>query len=158
MKTTIVTLISCFVMLFTSCKKQEVVTEDFIVATVYYRLAMIDKDSSVKYSNVVATKTEVSSIASGANGALDTDPTEESANFCKKNPDHMKCKPLPAILEYFRLDYVGDRFVRLKWKSVDETNFSRYSVERSRDAKTFKVIADIKAKGPSEYTYTDQTR
>jgi hypothetical protein len=145
-------------MLFTSCKKQEVVTEDFIVATLYYRLAMIDKDSSVKYSNVVATKTEVSSIVSGANGALDTDPEEESRNFCKKNPDHMKCKPLPAILDYFRLDYVGERFVRLKWKSMDENNFSRYSVERSRDAKTFKAVAEIKAKGPSEYTYTDQTR
>jgi hypothetical protein len=145
-------------MLFASCKKQEVVTEDFIVATLYYRLAMIDKDSSVKYSNVVATKTEVSSIRSGANGALDKDPIEEPANFCLKNPDHIKCKPLPVILEYFRLDYVGERSVRLKWKSVDETNFSKYSLERSRDAKTIKPIADIKAKGPSEYTYTDQTR
>ena len=156
MKTTIVTLVLCSVMLLTSCKKQEVVTEDFIIATVYYRLAMIDKDSSVKYSNIVATKTEVSNIRSSANGALDKDPIEESPNFCIKNPNHVKCKPLPVILEYFRLDYVGERFIRLKWKSTDETNFSRYSLERSRDAKTFKPIADIKAKGPSEYTYTDQ--
>lgn len=155
MKTLISTLIivSC---LFMSCTKEEVIPEDYLVATLYYRLAMIDIDSSVKYSNVVATKIEVSNIVLGANGTLDTDPTEESANFCKKNPDHMKCKPLPVILDYFILDFVSDNFVRLKWKSVDESNFSRYSIERSRDAKTFKAIADIKAKGPSEYTYTDK--
>jgi hypothetical protein len=155
-------------MLFTSCKKQEVITEDFIIATVYYRLAMIDKDSSVKYSNIVATKTKqvsILDITSESNSESDDDDDEDdddedkaSTKYCKKNPNSIRCKTLPVILEYFRLDYVGERFIRLKWKSTDETNFSRYSLERSRDAKTFKPIADIKAKGPSEYTYTDQTR
>jgi hypothetical protein len=139
-----------------SCTKEEVIPEDYLVATLYYRLAMIDMDTSVKYSNVVAKKIEVSNIVLGANGTLDTDPIEESANFCKKNPDHMKCKPLPVILDYFILDFVSDKFIRLKWKSIDESNFSKYSIERSRDAKNYTNIAEVKPKGPSEYTYTDK--
>ena len=146
--------------LFTSCTKEEVIPEDFVVATLYYRLEMVDLDSTKVYSNIVSTKTPITFTQSKIQGieipTSDNDDDYSPKNYCLKYPKSIRCKTLPALLEYFKLDRVGSEYVTLKWKSLDETNFKAYHVQRSRDAKTYKNIAEVKPKGSSEYTYTDK--
>lgn len=151
--------------LFSSCTKEEVITEDFVVATLFYRLEMVDLDSTKVYSNIVATKTPITltqskiqgiEIPTSDNDDEDDDDDETPKNHCKKYPNSLKCKTLPVLLEYFKLHKIGSGYVTLKWKSLDETNFKVYNIQRSRDAKTYKNIAEIKPKGSSEYTYTDK--
>jgi len=154
------TLISALILLsclFVSCKKDEVVTEDFIIATLYYRLEMVDLDSSIKYSEIVATKATVQEMTQSKNMGIEiSNDDNESHNYCKKNPKSIKCKPLPVLLDYFKLDYVGSNYVRLKWKSMSEDNFKVYNIQRSRDGKNYTNIAEVKPKGPSEYTYINK--
>lgn len=158
MKTLISSLliVSC---LFASCTKEEVVTEDFIVPTLYYRLEMVDLDSTIAYSNIVATKTPITMTQSKIQGIeIPTDDNEgPSKNYCKRYPNSIACKPLPVLLEYFKLDKVGSGYVTLKWKSVLEDNFKAYNIQRSRDAKTYTNLAEIKPKGQmTEYKYIDK--
>jgi hypothetical protein len=120
---------------------------------------MVDIDSSIKYSEIVATKTSVSSSLTQARNTSIEIPTEDnegSSNYCKNHPNSIRCKPLPVLLEYFKIDQVGSNYVRLKWKSVSEDNFKDYNVQRSRDAKTYTTVGQVIPKGPSEYLYTDK--
>ena len=162
MKVIIISLLamSC---LFSSCTKNEVIPEDFIVATIYYRLEMVDQDSTKVYSNIVATKTPITFTQSRIQGIElptgdndEDDDDDDKKNFCMRYPNSIKCRTLPVLLEYFKLDKIGSGYVTLKWKSLDETNFKVYNVQRSRDAKIYKNIAEINPKGSSEYTYTDK--
>ena len=46
--------------------------------------------------------------------------------------------------------------VQLNWKTLSETNFSGFNIERSIDGKNFETIGNIVAKGTaSEYTFVD---
>jgi hypothetical protein len=155
------TLISALIVvssLFVSCKKEKVVTEDFIVATLYYRLEMVDIDSSIKYSEIAATKATVSSLTQTKNQHVEIpkESEESNPNYCRNHPNSIRCKPLPVLLEYFKIDQVGSNYVRLKWNSITEDNFKAYHIQRSRDGKTYTNIAEVKPKGPSEYIYTDK--
>lgn len=149
--------------LFMSCKKESVITEDFLVATLYYRLEMVDLDSTTAYSSIAATKTPTVILTQSKIKGIEIptddndDDDETSKNHCKKYPNSIRCKPLPVLLEYFKIDRVGSNYVTLKWKSVLEDNFKAYNIQRSRDGKTFINIAQIKPKGSiSEYIYTDK--
>lgn len=149
--------------LFMSCKKESVIAEDFLVATLYYRLEMVDLDSTTAYSSIAATKTPITTLTQSKIKGIEIptddndDDDEPSKNHCKKYPNSIRCKPLPVLLEYFKIDRVGSNYVTLKWKSVLEDNFKAYNIQRSRDGKTFVNIAQIKPKGPiSEYIYTDK--
>jgi len=162
MKTLICSLLiaSC---IFSSCTKEETIVEDYLVATLYYRLEMIDLDSTVMYSNIVASKTPVVLTQSRDQGIEipssdnDDDDDDEPKNYCLRYPNSIKCKTLPSLLSYFKIDRTGSNYVTLKWKSLDETNFKAYNVQRSRDAKVYKSIAQVKPTGSmSEYLYTDK--
>lgn len=145
--------------LFISCTKDEVITEDYIVATLYYRLEVVDLDSTVTYSSIVATKTPITFTQSRMlddDGGNEYDDDDNPKNFCTRYPNSIKCRALPVTLEYFKIDKVGSGFVSLKWKSLNESNFKVYSIQRSRDARTYKNIAEVKPKGSSEYIYTDK--
>jgi len=151
--------------LFSSCTKEEVIAEDYIVANIFYRLEMVDIDSTTKYSNIVITRTPMTLTQSRiqgleiptSDGDDDGDDDYEPKNFCEKYPKSIKCRALPVLLEYFKIDKIGSNYVTLKWKSLDETNFKVYNVQRSRDAKTYKNIGQIKPTGSmSEYTYIDR--
>lgn len=165
MKTIISSLLvlSC---LFSSCKKDDAIVEDFIIASLYYRLELVGKDSTNVYSNIIATKTPVTFIQSKVQSIEipkdnndDNDDDYEPKDFCMKYPNSIKCKALPVLLEYFKIDRIGSNYITLKWKSLDETNFNGYNVQRSRDAKTYTNIAQIKAKGSlSEYIYMDKIK
>lgn len=153
-------ILSC---LFFSCTKEQVPTEDFIVVTLFYRLEMVDIDSTLAYSNIVTTKTPAPFTQSRVQGVEiptgdndDDEYDDDPKYFCKRYPNSIKCKALPVLLNYFKIDRAGSGYVTLKWKSLNETNFKVYNVQRSRDARTYKNIAEVKAKGSSEYTYTDK--
>lgn len=148
--------------LFMSCKKESITTEDYLVATLYYRLEMVDLDSTTAYSSIAVTKTPTTTLTQSKIKGIeiptdDNDDDGPSKNHCKKYPNSIKCKPLPVLLEYFKIDRVGSNYVTLKWKSVLEDNFKAYNIQRSRDGKTFVNLAQIKPKGSiSEYVYTDK--
>jgi hypothetical protein len=139
--------------------------EDYIVANLFYRLEMVDIDSTTKYSNIVITRTPMTLTQSRiqgleiptSDGDDDDDDDYEPKNFCDKYPKSIKCRALPVLLEYFKIDKIGSNNVTLKWKSLDETNFKVYNIQRSRDAKTYKKIGEIKPMGAmTEYTYVDR--
>ena len=150
--------------LFVSCTKEETIVEDYIVATLYYRLEMVDLDSTIAYSNIVATKTPITFTQSKIQGIElptsdndDDDDDDDKKNFCEKHPNSIKCRTLPVLLEYFKIDKAGSNYVTLKWKSANESNFKVYNVQRSRDAKIYKNIGQVKPKGIiSEYIYIDK--
>jgi hypothetical protein len=151
--------------LFSSCTKEEVIVEDYIVPNLYYRLEMVDMDSTTKYSNIVITRTPMTLTQSRiqgleiptSDGDDDGDDDYEPKNFCEKYPKSIKCRALPVLLEYFKIDKIGSNYVTLKWKSLDETNFKVYNLQRSRDAETYKNIGQIKPMGDmTEYTYVDR--
>jgi hypothetical protein len=150
--------------LFSSCTKEEVIAEDYIVPNLFYRLEMVDMDSTTKYSNIVITRTPMTLTQSRIQGLEiptsdgdDDDDDYEPKNFCEKYPKSIKCRALPVLLEYFKIDKIGSNYVTLKWKSLDETNFKVYNLQRSRDAKTYKKIGEIKPMGAmTEYTYVDR--
>jgi len=127
--------------------------EDYLVATLYYRLEMVDVDSTISYSNIVATKTPMTFTQS----KMSDDDDDDYKYFCVKYPNSIKCKALPVLLEYFKIDKTGSGFVSLKWRSLDETNFKAYNVQRSRDARTYKNIGTVSPIGPMrEYIFTDK--
>ena len=150
--------------LFSSCTKEEVIAEDYIVPNLFYRLEMVDMDSTTKYSNIVITRTPMTLTQSRiqvleipTSDGDDDDDDYEPKNFCEKYPKSIKCRALPVLLEYFKIDKIGSNYVTLKWKSLDETNFKVYNLQRSRDAKTYKKIGEIKPIGAmTEYTYVDR--
>lgn len=138
----------------TSCEKTSTVN---VKQDYFYRLALVDLDLTTKYSEVLTTRIIYQlDIPSGANDGGDDDDKDDddNKNFCKNNPNHPKCKPLPVLLEYFKL-YNGGNYVVLSWKSVTEDNFKEYVIERSVDAINYKPIAFTKPKGASAYEYTD---
>ena len=51
----------------------------------------------------------------------------------------------------------GGNKVILQWISTIEISLEQYEIERSLDKKTFNRIAKVEAKGPSTYTYIDQS-
>lgn len=58
----------------------------------------------------------------------------------------------PKIIDYFRAESGGD-YVKLTWKSADESNVSRYELERSAGDEPYEFIHYRYAKG-SSYTYS----
>jgi hypothetical protein len=132
-------------LLLGGCTKQSEPVNDYLVADYFYRLAIVDLDSTVKYSPIVTTKVTLE-IASESN--------DENKNYCKLHPNSPMCKALPVTLEYFMLSK-DSNVVTLVWKSAIEDNFDKYVVERCRDAVNYKPIATIKAKGPGVYVYKD---
>jgi hypothetical protein len=144
-----------------SCTKDEAIIENNSVTTLYYRLEIVDIDSAKVYSNIVATKTSINFIQSRVQNIeipmSDDDDDDGPKNFCMKYPNSIKCKTLPVLLEYFKIDKIGTNYITLKWKSLDETNFKVYNLQRSIDAKVYKNIVEIKQKGSlSEYTYINK--
>ena len=67
---------------------------------------------------------------------------------------------LPIVLLEFLISNT-DKSVGLKWKSQQENNNERYFIERSSDAKTWHVVAEVKAVPystvPQNYYYTDES-
>lgn len=66
--------------------------------------------------------------------------------------------PLPVTLVNFRAKAGRDN-VQLSWRASDETNFTAYTIQRSRDARTFTDRQTVAAKGttngPADYTTDD---
>jgi hypothetical protein len=151
-------IVSC---LFVSCTKENPIVDDNIVSNLYYRLEIVDMDSTIVYSNIVATKIPMYLTQSKIQGieipTSDNDDDDSPKNFCMKYPKSIKCKTLPVLLEYFKIDRIGSNYITLKWKSLDETNFKVYNLQRSMDARVYKNIVEIKQKGSlSEYTYINK--
>ena len=136
-------IIALLILIMCGCSKQNEQVNDYLVADYFYRLAIIDLDSTVKYSPIVTTKVEIPSESNDGN-----------KSYCKRYPNSPMCKSLPVTLEYFMLSK-DSNVVTLVWKSAIEDNFDKYVVERCRDAANYKPIATIKAKGPGVYVYKD---
>ena len=66
---------------------------------------------------------------------------------------------LPISLVYFKAKAEGKKTV-LKWQTISETNNDFFTIERSKDAKSFKVIDSIQGAGNSsirlDYQYVDE--
>lgn len=63
--------------------------------------------------------------------------------------------PLPVELEYFKAK-AEECVVNLQWKSVMESRFSHFELQRSANARTFETIATIPASGANHiYSFTD---
>lgn len=60
-------------------------------------------------------------------------------------------------IDYFRVTSVGKN-IQLEWRTSDETNITRYEIERSSSVSpNFRQITTIDAKGyPSTYKYLDE--
>lgn len=148
-----------------SCTKDEAIIENNNVTTLYYRLEIVDIDSAKVYSNIVATKTSINFIQSRIQSIEiptddnDDDDDDGPKNFCMKYPNSIKCRTLPVLLEYFKIDKIGTNYITLKWKSLDETNFKTYNIQISKNAKIYKSIGEVKPKGIlTEYTYIDKKK
>lgn len=67
---------------------------------------------------------------------------------------------LPIVLVEFLISNT-DKSVALKWKSQQENNNERYFIERSSDARTWHILAEVKAVPystvPQNYNYTDES-
>lgn len=67
---------------------------------------------------------------------------------------------IPIVLIEFLISNT-DKSVALKWKSQQENNNERYFIERSNDARTWRVLAEVKAVPystvPQNYNYTDES-
>lgn len=63
--------------------------------------------------------------------------------------------PLPVKLLYFKLTKVGNGF-QLEWRTGQETNFSHFEIQRSRDGRIFGTLAALPGGGAGNgYTFTD---
>ncbi len=67
--------------------------------------------------------------------------------------------PLPVTLLYFNAGKLGNTAAILKWKTSQESNSSKFEIERSNDAVNFKNIGKVSAAGNSQvainYSFTD---
>ena len=148
-KSVLVTIVTT--LLLATCNKNDIQVNDGLIANYYYRLALIDLDSTVNYSEIVTTKMGITKLE------IPGDANEDgkvSKSYCRTHPNDPRCKALPVVLEYFMLSN-NNNVVTLSWKSATEDNFDRYVVERCRDAINYKPIATIKGAGPGTYVYKD---
>ncbi len=74
-------------------------------------------------------------------------PTTYTVNFTS---------PLPVDLAGFAAEAAGNCKVLLSWSTLSERNAAQFQLQHSTDAKIFKDIAVIKAKGiAADYSYSD---
>ncbi len=67
--------------------------------------------------------------------------------------------PLPVRLVSLNAHTVEDGNVSLTWKVADAVNFSGFQLEKSLDAKTFSLLAEITyQKSVENYAYVDETK
>lgn len=63
--------------------------------------------------------------------------------------------PLPVKLLVLKLTRKENRFL-LEWKTAQESRFSHFDIQRSRDARTFQTLGTLYSKGTgSPYVFTD---
>lgn len=63
--------------------------------------------------------------------------------------------PLPVKLLFINLAKSGSSFV-IRWKTAQETKFSHFEVQRSRDGRTFEAVGSVPGEGTgSSYAFTD---
>ncbi|WP_342087339.1 PQQ-dependent sugar dehydrogenase [Dyadobacter sp. OTU695] len=63
--------------------------------------------------------------------------------------------PLPVKLLFVRLTKTDNRF-QIHWKTAQESKFSHFEVQRSRNAHTFKTLETVRGEGAgSAYVFTD---
>lgn len=150
--------------LFLSCKKESVPSNEVSLSTVFYRLKNQSYDSISSISSVVVVRgvsllSESNPTSSpNENGHYDGDGCDEGKpEFCSKHPWHKKCNTgtLPLTLVYFTAARENNHVVIL-WKTSLEDNIARFIVERSLDGATFKPIAYVTPKGVNlEYKVLD---
>ena len=61
---------------------------------------------------------------------------------------------LPVTLRSFNVSY-SNKTATLKWTVSEETSIESYSVERSRDGRTFETVGSVTANGGTAYQYAD---
>jgi 1,4-alpha-glucan branching enzyme len=85
--------------------------------------------------------------------------TGNSYTFSNLNPGeyHIYTKTavvLPVTIVSFTGKKEGDKNVML-WQVANELNLSHYELEKSKNGQNFSFVADIKASGQKNYSYTD---
>lgn len=150
---------------------------------VFYRLQIVDLDGSMAHSTVLAVRVYEYLGSSNGNGHGngygngngnghaeeecgddddndegdndDGDEDENDPNFCQKHPDHLKCRAMPLILEYFNLRTIGNQ-VLLKWRTTYEQNLRVFNVQRSYDGLNFMTVGKVIPQGAGYYySYVD---
>jgi uncharacterized protein (DUF488 family) len=133
-----------------SCKKNTETTSSLEQKIYFYRLSVIDVDSSMTQTPVRVAKTDqivevVGSVNDDGNETVD----------CTKRPNHTKCKSLPIHMEYFEV-YEENQTVVIEWKTSLEDNVARFEVQRSEDGLNFYTSKIVSPKGPSVYKVKDK--
>lgn len=63
--------------------------------------------------------------------------------------------PLPVKLLFVNLTKSGGSFV-IRWRTAQESKFSHFDVQRSRDGRTFETVGSVRGEGTgSSYAFTD---
>lgn len=68
--------------------------------------------------------------------------------------------PLPVQLVSFTADAIDNKYVKLDWKTVDETNIEGFQVERSKDGLDWTVVGFVPSNGSqtaNNYTINDNS-
>lgn len=66
------------------------------------------------------------------------------------------CEALPVTLTDFRATNEHSTTL-LTWNTTYETNFDRFSIERSQTGKNWQTVGIVAAKGTSSYSFTDKS-
>ena len=139
-------MVSLILMFFISCKKEQepkYVEKDTIY---FYRLAAINPDSVVDYSEIAhITTLEIVEVLSDG---------REDEKKEKEEP-----KLLPLKLEYFKVGIQNGKIV-IGWKHTDESDVVKYLIEKSKDGKQWsQVYTQIPThRLPYEYIVEDNFR
>jgi len=69
--------------------------------------------------------------------------------------------PLPLTLTDFKARVLPNGYIGLTWKTMDESNVSHFTIQRSADGTTWQDAGTVNAQGPSSlansYSFTDLT-
>lgn len=131
-----------------SCTKS--VKETKLKQDYFYRIATAEG----AYSD---TSKVVRSESNGGTATEDGDPDEEASDFCKRHPEHNKCKFLPVI--WGEIKVVREKTYNvIKWEILTETNVGHYDILRSTDGKNWKSIGTqsvLTSPGVHRYMFVD---
>ena len=68
--------------------------------------------------------------------------------------------PLPVVITSFNVQQLTPsplERVGVRWETASEINTTHFNIQRSEDGLNFYTIGKVKAKGPSTYTFNDQS-
>ncbi len=161
------------ILFFASCKKDGgMQKEEIKIQDSYFRISNLDFDGAASYSKIIRTTMET--LATEGNGPKQYTGREPLYWNNWTNEYRIKwCNELVFLYDYFPTWFCavckeaapcvstpvewGDIWIEgntLNFQILTESNVEKYQIHYSDDGKTYRVIGELKPKGPSLYSFT----